>query len=151
MISGRSGNNRSVEETTSPAPNPDDAAETPADEPEVTYVLDGDAVRLRLTGELTDAARRPVVRVVTELLLHEHSLARIVLDVRDVSFMNSAGMAVLVQVQRMASPRGIEVALLDPPEGVLRPLQLSGLWRRFPVLDSSGDGGVAPTPDEGAS
>jgi anti-anti-sigma factor len=140
-----------VEETTSPAPNPDDAAETHADEPEVTYVLDGDAVRLRLTGELTDAARRPVVRVVTELLLHEHSLARIVLDVRDVSFMNSAGMAVLVQVQRMASPRGIEVALLDPPEGVLRPLQLSGLWRRFPVLDSSGDGGVAPTPDEGAS
>jgi stage II sporulation protein AA (anti-sigma F factor antagonist) len=140
-----------VEETTSPAPNPDDAAETPADEPEVTYVLDGDAVRLRLTGELTDAARRPVVRVVTELLLHEHSLARIVLDVRDVSFMNSAGMAILVQVQRMASPRGIEVALLDPPEGVLRPLQLSGLWRRFPILDSSGDGGVAPTPDEGAS
>jgi stage II sporulation protein AA (anti-sigma F factor antagonist) len=140
-----------VEETTSPAPNPDDAAETPADEPEVTYVLDGDAVRLRLTGELTDAARRPVVRVLTELLLHEHSLARIVLDVRDVSFMNSAGMAILVQVQRMASPRGIEVALLDPPEGVLRPLQLSGLWRRFPVLDSSGDGGVAPTPDEGAS
>jgi anti-anti-sigma factor len=151
VISGRSGNNRSVEETTSPAPNPDDAAETPADEPEVTYVLDGDAVRLRLTGELTDAARRPVVRVVTELLLREHSLARIVLDVRDVSFMNSAGMAILVQVQRMASPRGIEVALLDPPEGVLRPLQLSGLWRRFPVLDSSGDGGVAPTPDEGAS
>lgn len=151
MSSGRSGNIRSVEETTSPAPNPDDAAETPADEPEVTYVLDGDAVRLRLTGELTDAARRPVVRVVTELLLHEHSLARIVLDVRDVSFMNSAGMAVLVQVQRMASPRGIEVALLDPPEAVLRPLQLSGLWRRFPVLDSSGDGGVAPTPNEGAS
>jgi anti-anti-sigma factor len=108
-------------------------------------------VRLRLTGELTDAARRPVVRVLTELLLHEHSLARIVLDVRDVSFMNSAGMAILVQVQRMASPRGIEVALLDPPEGVLRPLQLSGLWRRFPVLDSFADGGVAPTPDEGAS
>jgi stage II sporulation protein AA (anti-sigma F factor antagonist) len=140
-----------VEETTSPAPNPDDAAETPADEPEVTYVLDGDAVRLRLTGELTDAARRPVVRVVTELLLHEHSLARIVLDVRDVSFMNSAGMAILVQVQRMASPRGIEVALLDPPEGVLRPLQLSGLWRRFPVLDSFADGGVAPASEDGAS
>ena len=58
--------------------------------------------------------------------------------------MNSAGMAVLVQVQRMAAPRGIEVALLAPPEAVRRPLQLSGLWRRFPVLDSAADGGVAP-------
>jgi anti-anti-sigma factor len=151
VISGRAGNIRFVEETTSPAAQPDDAAETPADEPAVTYVLDGDTARLTMTGELTDAARRPVVRVVTELLLHEHSLARIILDVRGVTFMNSAGMAVLVQIQRMAAPRGVEVALLDPPETVLRPLQLSGLWRRFPILDSSADDGVAPTPGDGAS
>jgi anti-anti-sigma factor len=145
------GNISDVEETTSPVPQPDDKAESPADEPGITHVLDGDTARVTLTGELTDAARRPIVRVVTELLLHEHSLARIVLDVRDVSFMNSAGMAVLVQVQRMTSPRRVEVALLDPPETVLRPLQLSGLWRRFPILDSSADGGVAPAPEDGAS
>ena len=121
-------------------------------EPEVTQVLEGDTARLRLTGELTEAARRPLVRVLTELLLqHEHALTRVVLDLRDVSFMNSAGMAVLVQLERMTAPRGIEVALLDPPEAVLRPLQLSGLWRRFPVLDSSGDGGVAAPPDSPAS
>jgi stage II sporulation protein AA (anti-sigma F factor antagonist) len=124
----------------------------PAAEPTVTHVMDGDTARLTVTGELTDAARRPLVRVLTELLLqHEHALARVVLDVRGVSFMNSAGMAVLVQLQRMASPRGVEVALLDPPEGVLRPLQLSGLWRRFPVLDSTDDAGVAPAPDGDAS
>ena len=109
-----------------------------AAEPEVSHVLDGDTARLTLTGELTEAARRPLVRVLTELLLqHEHALARVVLNLRDVSFMNSAGMAVLVQLERMTAPRGIEVALLDPPEAVLRPLQLSGLWRRFPILDSS--------------
>jgi anti-anti-sigma factor len=123
-----------------------------AAEPEVTQLLDGDTARLTLTGELTEAARRPLVRVLTELLLqHEHALARVVLDLRDVSFMNSAGMAVLVQLERMTAPRGIEVALLDPPEGVLRPLQLSGLWRRFPILDSSGDSGVAPGPEGPAS
>jgi anti-anti-sigma factor len=124
----------------------------PAAEPRVTHVLDGDAVRLTVTGELTDAARRPLVRVLTELLLqHEHALSRVVLDVRDVSFMNSAGMAVLVQLQRMAAPRAVEVALLDPPEEVLRPLQLSGLWRRFPVLDSADEPGVAPAPEGDAS
>jgi anti-anti-sigma factor len=125
---------------------------SPAAEPRVTHLLDGDTARLTVVGELTDAARRPLVRVLTELLLqHEHALSRVVLDVRDVSFMNSAGMAVLVQLQRMASPRGVEVALLDPPEGVLRPLQLSGLWRRFPVLDSADDAGVAPAPEGDAS
>jgi stage II sporulation protein AA (anti-sigma F factor antagonist) len=136
-----------VEETTSPAPQPDDAGDGPV----VTQQLDGDTVRLTVTGELTDAARRPLVRALTELLLQEHSLARVVLDVRGVTFMNSAGMAVLVQLQRMASPRAIEVVLQDPPEGVLRPLQLSGLWRRFPILDSSADGGVGPAPEAGAS
>jgi anti-anti-sigma factor len=134
------GNGRAVEESSNPAA-----------EPGVTHVLQGDTARLTVTGELTDAARRPLVRVLTDLLLqHEHALARVVLDLRDVSFMNSAGMAVLVQLQRMAAPRGVEVALLDPPEGVLRPLQLSGLWRRFPLVDSSGDG-VAPAPEDGAS
>ena len=124
----------------------------PAAEPRVTHVLDGDTVRLTVTGELTEAARRPLVRVLTELLLqHEHALARVLLDVRHVSFLNSSGLAVLVQLQRMASPRGVEVALLDPPEAVRRPLQLSGLWRRFEVVDSADDDGVAPAPDGDAS
>jgi stage II sporulation protein AA (anti-sigma F factor antagonist) len=126
-----------VEETTNPGP-----------EPEVSHVLDGDTARVTLAGELTEAARRPLVRLLTDLLLQEQSLARVLLDVRRVPFMNSAGMAVLVQVQRMTAPRGIEVTLLDPPEGVRRPLQLSGLWRRFPVLDSSRDGGVATEPGD---
>lgn|SRR5512132_1817914 len=135
---------RSVEETGKQMGNP-------ADEPVVTHVMDGDTARLTLSGELTDTARRPLVRVLADLLLERQSLARVVLDVGGVSFMNSAGMAVLVQLQRMVSPRGIDLALLDPPDGVLQPLQLSGLWSRFPVLRSSDDGGVAPTREGDAS
>jgi anti-anti-sigma factor len=134
------GNGRTVEETTNHGA-----------EPEVSHVLDGDTARVTVTGELTEAARRPLVRVLTELLLQEHAPSRVLLVVRRVPFMNSAGLAVLVQVQRMTAPRGIEVALLDPPEGVRRPLQLSGLWHRFPVVDSSGDGGVASVPGDGTS
>ena len=137
MSGARRGHDRAVEETNAAGP-------------EVVQVMDGDTARVTLTGELTDAARRPLVRVLTDLLLEHQALTRVVLDVSGVSFMNSAGMAVLVQAERMAAPRGIELALLDPPEGVRRPLQLSGLWRRFPIVDSSGDG-VAPGSDEGAS
>jgi stage II sporulation protein AA (anti-sigma F factor antagonist) len=140
MSRARRGNGTAVEETTNSA-----------GEPEVGHVLDGNTARVTLTGELTDSARRPLVRVLTDLLLQPHALVRVVLDVSGVSFMNSAGMAVLVQAQRMAAPRGIELVLLDPPESVRRPLQLSGLWRRFPVMDSTPDGGVAPGGEDGAS
>ncbi len=140
MIGPSRGNGSAVEEMTTPGP-----------EPEVGHALDGDTARVTVTGDLTEAARRPLVRVLTDLLLQEQSLSRVLLDLRRVPFMNSAGMAVLVQVQRMTAPRAIEVALLDPPEGVRRPLQLSGLWRRFPVEDSAGGGGVATEPGEGSS
>ena len=118
-----------------PAASADDGPE-----PEVTTALEGDVVRIRVTGELTGAARRPLIRTMTDLLLGGAPVHGVDLELRDVSFMNSAGMAVLVQVQRMAAPRGIEVVLVDPATAVARPLQLSGLWRRFPIRRPEGEG-----------
>jgi anti-anti-sigma factor len=113
--------------------NPD-AARTPA-EPEVGRSLAGGTARITVRGELTEAARRPLVRCLTELLLGHEPLQRVELHLDGVSFMNSAGMAVLVQVQKMAAPRGAEVVLVAPPAAVVRPLQRSGLWHRFPMVD----------------
>jgi anti-anti-sigma factor len=120
----RRGTVADVEETTSPGS---------AAEPAVEHRVDGGVARLALTGELTDTARRPLVRVLTDLLLDHPAPGRIELDLSAVTFMNSAGMAVLVQLQKLASPRGIEVALVRPTPAVVRPLQLSGLWHRFPI------------------
>jgi anti-anti-sigma factor len=100
-------------------------------EPAVTCVLDRDTARLTVTGELTEAARRPLVRVLTDLLLSEASLRRVELDLRAVTFLSSAGLSVLVQVQRLVAPRGIEPVLVAPSPAVTGPLLLSGLWHRF--------------------
>lgn len=97
--------------------------------------LEGDSARLTVAGELTEAARRPLVRIVTDLLLAEPTLHRIDLDLRGVSFVNSAGVAVLVQLQRLAAPRAIDLVLVAPPPVVARPLQLTGLWHRFSVVE----------------
>jgi anti-anti-sigma factor len=123
--------------------------EQPADhdEPEVTAVLDGDVSHVTVTGELTEAARRPLVRVVTDHLLSVPSLSRLELGLGGVTFMNSAGMAVLVQLQRMTQPRAVTVALVAPPPAVARSLQLAGLWRRFEVVEQGAgpaDGGGSP-------
>ena len=131
-----------------PTPEPSASGEE-APEPEVTSVLDGDLARVSITGDLTESARRPLVRVLTDLLLQHAPLRGVELGLRDVAFMNSAGMAVLVQVQRMTAPRGIEVTLVDPPPGVVRPLQLSGLWRRFPIKET-GTGARRPAPGPAA-
>ncbi len=121
------------------APRPGGRAEHAA--PTVASDLDGDIVRLTVAGELTDAARRPLVREVTDLLLAKPSLQRIDLDLRGVTFVNSAGVGVLVQLQKLAAPRAIEVVLVAPPAAVVRPLQLTGLWHRFPIREAEEDAG----------
>jgi stage II sporulation protein AA (anti-sigma F factor antagonist) len=102
-------------------------------EPEVTTDLEGDVATLTLGGELTEGARRPLVRTMTDLMLGRSDLRRVRLDLRGVTYVNSAGMAVLVQLLKLGQPRGVDVALVAPPSAVARPLQLSGLWLRFTI------------------
>ncbi|WNV74027.1 STAS domain-containing protein [Geodermatophilus sp. DSM 44513] len=102
-------------------------------EPEVVTALDGDVATSTVHGEFTEGARRPLVRTITDLLLGRPDLRQVRLDLRGVTYLNSAGMAVLVQLQKLCQPRGVEVVLVSPPSVVARPLQLSGLWLRFSV------------------
>ncbi|SDC74314.1 stage II sporulation protein AA (anti-sigma F factor antagonist) [Geodermatophilus telluris] len=132
-----------------PAAAPQDAQH--GAEPQVTATLDGDVSCVTVVGELTEAARRPLVRAVTDQLLSTPTLHRLELQLSGVTFMNSAGMAVLVQLQRMTQPRAVTVALVEPPPTVARPLQLTGLWRRFEVVDDSdGPAGAGGSPPSGA-
>ncbi|MGY1916612.1 STAS domain-containing protein [Blastococcus sp. HT6-30] len=137
-----------MEETTSATPQPAHQ-DAPAAEPSVSHTVAGETARLTVGGELTEAARRPLVRCVTDLLLTEHSLRRVELDLREVPFMNSAGLAVLVQLQKLGVPRAIETVLVDPPASVARPLQLTGLWHRFTIVDAGGRVSAEATPDGG--
>lgn len=134
-----------MDETTGRAPKT--PADAPASEPDVTSEVEGNTARLSVTGELTETARRPLVRCLTDVLLAEHSLRRVELGVGAVGFMNSAGLSVLVQLQKMTAPRGIEMVLVDPPSTVARPLKLTGLWHRFTVVES---GEVTSEPTDGS-
>ena len=121
------------------------------DEPQVRAVVEGDVVSVTVEGELTEAARRPLVRVLTEELLSRQPLRRVELQLGGVPYMNSAGMAVLVQLQRMTQPRAVTVALVSPTAAVVRPLQLTGLWRRFEVVDpEAGPADAGGAPPSGA-
>jgi stage II sporulation protein AA (anti-sigma F factor antagonist) len=118
------------------APGAADPEETAPDAltPKVSHVRLGETAMVSVVGELTEAARRPLVRTMTDLLLAPEPPKTVQLDLRRVEFANSAGLALLVQLQRMASPRGVEVALLVETAAVARPLKLTGLWHRFTVI-----------------
>jgi anti-anti-sigma factor len=118
----------------------DHTMDEPAPSVEVTVTeQDARSAEIRVVGELTEPARRPLVRVVTDLMLNAPHLHHVQLDTCGVTFLNSAGVSVLVQVQKLLQPRGIELTLEVRSAVVARPLQLSGLWRRFTILDRRED------------
>jgi anti-anti-sigma factor len=88
-----------------------------------------------VVGELTEDARRPLVRTMTDLMLQVPGLRRVQLDTSGVTFMNSAGVSALVQLEKMGHPRAIELPLVVASSVVAKPLQVSGLWRRFTIID----------------
>jgi anti-anti-sigma factor len=114
----------------------DGVMDEPVPHVEVTVTAqDAEAAEITVVGELTEEARRPLVRAMTDLMLHVPGLRRVQVDTRGVTFMNSAGMSALVQLQKMGQPRAIALPLVVESDVVARPLQVSGLWRRFTIVD----------------
>ncbi|KUJ36825.1 STAS domain-containing protein [Streptomyces sp. NPDC093228] len=78
-----------------------------------------------LTGEV-DLALAPALREIVDALIAD-GRARIVLDLEDVSFMDSSALGVLVYAMRQAEALGGALRLAGPCEQVRRMLELTGL------------------------
>lgn len=92
----------------------------------------GAQATIRVIGELDSAA--------VETLLEHHARAaggssdsRLVIDLRQVTFIDSAGIRAMVLLQRGAAERGGALAVLEPPRAVLELLELAGLAERLTV------------------
>ncbi|OXM72746.1 MULTISPECIES: STAS domain-containing protein [Amycolatopsis] len=64
----------------------------------------------------------------------------VVLDLQQVGFLDSGGLALLVEVSRECAAAGQDLTLVATNRGVLRPLELTGLDRVFTIT-----GAVPPT------
>jgi anti-sigma B factor antagonist len=72
----------------------------------------------------------------------ERPVARLVLDLADVTFCDSQGLAVLVRIDRTARARGGHLTIVNATRIVARVMQITGLDIALDVVDSS-------TPDSG--
>lgn len=86
---------------------------------------------LRVSGEI-DLATSPLLRrrALSQLAQAQR---RLVLDLRGVGFLGSAGLAVLVEIRSEALRRDIDLRLITTSRAVLRPLIATGLIELFDV------------------
>jgi anti-sigma B factor antagonist len=93
-----------------------------------------DLVVLSLSGDLD---------LLTSPLLHERLWpllgqpdGRVVVDLSEVGFLGSAGLAELAAAHDTGTRQGVRIVLVASTRAVLRPLEVTGLHTLFPMFDS---------------
>lgn len=68
--------------------------------------------------------------------LAEEGLGRVVVDLSEVTFMDSTGIGVLLNALRHMTLRRCAMVLVCPTERVMRPFEVTGLTGRLTIFDS---------------
>ena len=92
---------------------------------EETTEPDG-TVRIALTGELDMAAAPSLERILSGL-----ADANVVLDISDLEYLDSSGLAVLVAAHSRAADAGRSVSFTAPPPPIRRVFSVTGLSDLF--------------------
>ena len=93
------------------------------------------AVTVTVVGEV-DTFTAPVLRSSLDTQL-EQQPRELVIDLSGVQFLGSAGLAVLVETQKSARARDVDLRLVATTRAVTRPLEVTGLIDLFTIVDSS--------------
>ncbi|MFC8599712.1 MULTISPECIES: STAS domain-containing protein [unclassified Isoptericola] len=97
-------------------------------------VTDGGTV-LTLWGEV-DAALREAASDAMAGLAARGATDPIVLDTRDVTFIDSSGVAFILQVYMLGQETGTPVSLYQPSEAVAEVLEMVGMGGRIPLAEA---------------
>jgi anti-sigma B factor antagonist len=116
---------------------------TPAREPAVHDLTieasaEGERHRLALAGELDLASAYTLVEAVTRVC--NKGAKEIVLDIRDLDFVDSTGLRAILRSRALCSDSDCHLGIAPEPEGikpqVRRLLQVTGLLERLPFGDA---------------
>ncbi len=103
-------------------------AEPPvADLVRIDVVEQGRSVRLIVAGEV-DSSSAPLLGRALDGVL-DGQLDQLVVDLCAVSFLDSAGLSTLAVAHRRARERQVTLRVLASASAVVRPLQITGLWK----------------------
>jgi anti-sigma B factor antagonist len=95
------------------------------------------AALIAISGEL-DLASAPALEETLDHAL-KSDVRLVILDLRDLEFMDSTGLSVLVRGHQAAEEAGRRLTLIQGPPQVKRLLNLTGVTERLIVVDSPED------------
>jgi anti-sigma B factor antagonist len=98
---------------------------------DVTCESHGDLQLVRLSGEVDLSWSPQVRRAILDALEGDHAVA---VDLSDVGYIDSSGIAALVEGFQTARKNGRRFALVAVSEAVMAVLQLARLDRVFPIV-----------------
>lgn len=110
----------------------------------VDVVPDAAHALVVVSGEV-DASSAPVLAHRLDAVLDGRP-ASVVVDLRGVTFLDSAGLSTLAMAHRRAQEHGGAVRVVASSRAVVRPLQITGLWQLLSgqqVADGSGERSIA--------
>lgn len=90
---------------------------------------------LHVTGEIDYASSPDLEKTVLEHL--EKNADRVILDLSEVSFMDSSGLALLLHARKAASDRDGSLSVVIPPQGpVMRVVEVAGVGAHLDLHES---------------
>ena len=116
---------------------PSDGGDAPFDDV-ITLSTSNDGagtVTVTVVGEV-DTFTAPVLRASLDTQLDTQP-TELVIDLCGVQFLGSAGLAVLVETQKSARSRDVDLRLVANTRAVTRPLEVTGLIDLFTIGDKS--------------
>ncbi|MDD6283906.1 MAG: anti-sigma factor antagonist [Firmicutes bacterium] len=102
----------------------------------VTIDLTGEVLTARLSGELDHHAACSVRQQIDEQI-GEHRPTMVILDFRDLTFMDSSGIGLVMGRYKAASAVGAELHVCNTSPQIYKVMRLSGL-DRLAVIDKGG-------------
>ncbi len=91
---------------------------------------------IHLAGELDHHSARDGLGAI-DRLLDEYMPRDAVLDMSGLTFMDSAGLALILKTERRMRTSGGRAAIANPTKQPLRVLEASGIERKIPVIGGS--------------
>lgn len=95
---------------------------------------EGQVVLIAVTGEL-DLASSPALQEELDRVAASDAHL-LIIDLRELDFMDSTGLSVLVRAHQRAEEQGRQLAMVKGPQQVQRLLSLTGVADRLTVVDS---------------
>lgn len=96
----------------------------------VENTLDGDVVRVVPRGELDLASADVLQDRIGEVL--DAGYRDVVLDLRGLTFMDSTGVRLVLELDALARRDGLDLALIQGPPAVARVFEIASLTQRLP-------------------